>query len=127
MYAGNYLDTLGGDRVKVYAHTQGDVLDASVSVPILDIYTHKKIDYEYQKDESASADAIAISSLRFTWGYINPEYYRSSEAMPPVVAVITPEPHNYKNDDFSDYRLLETFETNAGLYSYRPFVKIYSK
>jgi len=127
MYAGNYLDTIDGGEVKVYASSQGNVLDASVSVPILDIYTHKKIDYEYERGQTPGDDVIKTSPLRFTWGYVNPEYYRSVGALPPIVAVITPEPHDFKDKNLGDYRLIKTYDTNAGLYRYRPFVSVYAK
>jgi hypothetical protein len=78
--AARYLDSLDIQTVRVLTPLPEDyVMDPSVSVPLLDLYTQKKISYHYEKADYPLPEDFETSRLRFTWTYKNPEYYRGDE------------------------------------------------
>src|SRR5208283_5695276 len=56
-----------------------DDVNIAVSVPILDLFTDKRIHYVYRRADYLKymppPEKIAVSPLRFTWIYKNPYYY----------------------------------------------------
>ncbi len=75
--AGGYLDSLDVAAVEVFTPLPQDyVLNPAVSVPLLDLYTKKKIVYRYNAADYPLPDDISISALRFTWAYQNPRFYQ---------------------------------------------------
>jgi len=75
--AGGYLDSLDVARAEVFTPLPRDyVLDPAVSVPLLDLYTNKKIVYYYEASDFPLPVDIRTSALRFTWTYKNPLFYQ---------------------------------------------------
>ena len=90
--AGEFLDTLNGKNVEVVTlPRKGDDVNIAVSVPLLDLFTDKKIQYTYKLKNAPPPEKIAVSQLRFTWTYMNPKYYESDAAPGAPVAVISGE------------------------------------
>jgi hypothetical protein len=90
--AGEFLNTLHGKNVEVVTlPRKDDDVNIAVSVPILDLFTNKKIHYTYKLKYAPSPEEIAVSQLRFTWTYINPEYYEN-DGPPGSLAIIAGEP-----------------------------------
>ena len=88
--AGAFLNTLHGKNVEVVTlPRKDDDVNIAVSVPILDLFTNKKIHYTYKLQYAPSPEKIAVSPLRFTWMYKNPEYYEGDFAPGAPVAVIS--------------------------------------
>ncbi len=74
--AGAFLNTLNGRDVEVVTlPRKDDDVNIAVSVPILDLFTNKRIHYSYKPQYAPSPEEIAVSPLRFTWTYKNPDYY----------------------------------------------------
>ncbi len=74
--AGAFLNTLHGEDVEVVTlPRKGDDVNIAVDVPLLDLLTNKRIHYSYKLQYAPSPEEIAVSPLRFTWTYKNPDYY----------------------------------------------------
>lgn len=88
MAAGAYLDGLDVDAVEVHVLPQPrSLVNPGIVVPILDLFTHKRIIYHERAMARPDAAAIATSPLRFTWAYRAPSYYRAGAEIPARVAV----------------------------------------
>jgi len=132
--AGEFLNGLEGKTVQVYTLPQEDaVLNPAVAVPLLDLFTKKKILYQYDPGFFPHREEAATSPLRFTWEYANPRYYgvgnEYSERNIPVV-VLSGRPVETFPEDMQDrlkgYRLLREFDTYEGVYSFRTVVTVYT-
>lgn len=74
--AGAYLDRLAIDRAAVIIVPVAEpVLDARVAVPLLDIFTRKKLTYYPPDTEEKRPDWVRTSPLRFTWEFPIPSFY----------------------------------------------------
>ncbi len=78
--AGAFLNTLPGKDIEVITlPRKDDDVNIAVSVPILDLFTDKRIHYVYCRGGYLKymppPEKIAVSPLRFTWKYKNPDYY----------------------------------------------------
>lgn len=107
--AGGFINTLPARDVEVITlPRKGDDVNIAVSVPLLDIYAGKRICFDYGPAAPGSyappPEKIAVSPLRFTWEYKNPDYYtggacrafgpsgdRSAAAPGTVLAIIAGE------------------------------------
>ena len=75
-HAGAFLNTLHVKDVEVVTlPRKDDDVNIAVTVPILDLFTNKRIHYSYKLQYAPSSEEIAVSPLRFTWIYKNPDYY----------------------------------------------------
>ncbi len=131
--AGEFLDFLNTEEVEVFVQPAADSpVNPAVAVPVLDLFTRKKINYYYDPDSYQPPDDIKRSPLRFTWEYKNPQYYargsRALEKNVPVV-VISDDPDrsipydiNQKIRGFQSYRV---FKTSEGIFRYRTVVTVY--
>lgn len=132
--AGEFLNTLEGQTVEVYTLPQQEAaLNPAVAVPLLDLFTHKNILYEYDARAFPHAEDPAASPLRFTWEYINPPYYeggRGRRERNRPVAVLSGGPAETLPGNIETrlegYRLLRTFDTYEGVYSFRTVVAVYA-
>lgn len=87
--AGEFLDSIPRRNVEVYiAPYTAPVLNPAVDVPVLDLFTNKRILYNYEPEQQPPAEVVAASPLRFTWEYKNPIYYRYNPAQPSGSAVV---------------------------------------
>ena len=133
--AGRFLNTMAGPDVDVFTILPADpVVNPAVAVPVLDIFTEKRIHYDYHDVLSpASRREITNSALRFTVDYKNPPYYESGghAGKERLVAVISENADDALPADVSrriaGYKLLRTFGANEGIFRYRTCVRIYEK
>jgi len=132
--AGEFLDTMDGNKVEVYTLPEKDAaLNPAVAVPLLDLYTRKNIVYNYNASLFPHGEEAATSPLRFTWEYTNPGYYRVSSGdgeqnMPVVVLSEAPGgtiPGEMR-DRLKGYRLVREFDTYEGVYGFRTVVAVYA-
>jgi len=128
--AGRYLDTLDGGSVEVYALPQPrSAGNTEIAVPLLDLYTGKRIVYREGAAASPSPLAIERSSLRFTWDVHRPAFYedRVQDACAPV-AVLSGEPLAAvpPGIDGSPDRV-KRFESSTGVFKYKIFVTVFRK
>jgi hypothetical protein len=107
-------------------------VNPAVAVPIFDLFTDKKIFYQYDTRFIPPFEEIRESSMRFTWEYRNPEYYCAKRNMPlndTVVVVISngklkTMPMEIK-ERLQGYRLTESFEKTSDIYRYAPYVSLF--
>lgn len=77
--AGVFLDTLDVRNVSVYAFAARESeINPAVAVPVLDYFTMKHIVFAEHEEIQPPAGQIETSSLRFTWEYRVPSYYKNS-------------------------------------------------
>ncbi|MDA8078045.1 MAG: glycosyltransferase family 39 protein [Nitrospiraceae bacterium] len=132
--AGAYLDTMRERTVKVYVLPPEDpALNPAVSVPLLDLFTRKRIVYSYDpRDFQQPLEKIEKSPLRFTWEYRNPDYYQDNAAENDAVVVVVSEsggdplPQNISRI-IAGYSLVKVCDAHEDVFQYRTSVRIYRK
>ncbi len=133
--AGEYLNSLETESVEVVTLPLSDpVVNPSVAVPLLDLYTKKEIVYPYHPDQFPPPNDVATSALRFTWEYKNPEYYRRRDVRESAVLVVIrgeadgkssePEPVRKR---LEERRLLRKFAAASDPFRYKTIVDVYGK
>ncbi len=133
MRAGEYLDTIDEERVEVFTLEQPrSMVNPAAAVPILDLFTRKKILYRDDARAMPSRRSIATSPLRFTWEYDNPPYFRppsDGAADDAAVAVILNDGARSLPDPImkriADLRLSKEFAVSDKVFRYKTIVKIY--
>jgi hypothetical protein len=127
-HAGEYLDALDADRVRVFTLPQEDSVNPAVTVPLLDLFTEKDIMYEPAGLQPP--EEFEKSPLRFTWQYRNPAYYRPSGGAS-VIAVIAGKPDEplppYVMEEMRGYRQIRVFDTSEGVFRFRTLVRLYQR
>jgi len=133
MEAGKYLDALPADTVEVLTPAAGhSAVNPAVSVPVLDLFTAKKIHYRYEAVDLPESGRT--SPLRFTWTYSNPRYYETGEGdssgSGPIV-IITSEHGETLSDAVirrtAGYRKTAEFNSSTGIFQFSPDVIIYER
>jgi hypothetical protein len=133
--AGTFVNSLDESNIEVFTLMPEDpVMNPSVSVPILDLFTRKNIIYNYNRESFLQPkETIEKSSLRFTWEYKNPVYYTADnyDNRDSAVVVISENPQDALPGDIRQrvegYRLSAVFKTSEDIFSYRPCVRVYQK
>jgi hypothetical protein len=130
--AGAYLDSLEADTVEVIALPQLHALvNPAVSVPILDLFTSKRLVVRHDAVAAPAAEALGKSSLRFTWAYRNPAYYAAGTDAPgdSAVVVIASDPAQLLpasiGQRLQGYRLSRAFIVSEDVFGYRTIVQVY--
>ena len=132
--AGRFLDTLPEDEVEVITLPPADpVVNPAVSVPLLDLFTDKRIRYRERGGVTPRRDKIGRSSLRFTWEFRNPAYYAVSNAPAPDIPVVVlsnvsqgPLPPDVVAR-LDGYRLTRSYQMTEDLFRYNVGVRVYRK
>ncbi len=128
--AGVYLDSLKGDYVEVYISPQSSSSgNTASSVPMLDLFTNKKIIYKHGGTPEDTGEFRMKSPLRFTWEMKMPDYYShqgSNESR--IIAFISgsevPLRGLYPSVP-QDVGVIE-FRTDNQAYLYKTFVSVFS-
>lgn len=130
--AGIYLDSLKGDAVEVIALPQLHALvNPAVSVPILDLFTSKRLVYRHDPVPAPQARTLAETSLRFTWEIGSPTYYAAapSHKAPSAIAVIASDPAQPQPEGVSaklkGHRLAREFAVSEHVFGYQTLVRVY--
>jgi len=133
--SGRFSDSLKEPEIEVFTLVPRDpVLNPAVSVPILDLFTRKKIIYDYKRESFAQPkEKVEKSPLRFTWEYENPAYYGEplSGSIDPVVLVISERTDDPLPDELTtrlaQYSIIGSFGTSEEVFRYQTSVRIYQK
>jgi len=130
--AGGYLDTLGCGGAVVYTLPQrNSAASTQVAIPILDYLTSVEIIAPDAPDTMTAKTGApsSVSSLRFTWEYEKPRYYRARRGVEkfPLVIISSerlgePPPEIVKNTE--SLKTLKEFAVFSGMLRYRTFVTI---
>ena len=131
--AGRYLDTMDSETVEVIVLSQvRSMVNPAVSVPILDLFTSKKLVYRYDKDTIQRPGSFEKSSLRFTWEYKNPRYFaadRDQSRQRTPVAVIFSDRNQIIPariaEKIAGYRLVGDFMTLDRVFKYKTIIRVY--
>ncbi len=131
--AGAYLNTLRTtEEVEIITlPPRISPANPAVSVPLLDLFTSKRIRYCYRPQ--TLPDDVDKSSLRFTWLYRNPDYYTGSSDsncnMPLVVLSEAPAAGSLQGSvaNLKSRRLVKEFTASENIFQYSVGVRIYQK
>jgi len=134
--AGEFLDSINESNVEVFTLSPSDpVANPAIAVPILDLFTKKRIHYNQSRGGMGGLtdEDIQKSSLRFTWEYKNPEYYTGSKYPKENTAIVVISedtddtlPENIKQR-IKGYHISKVFKVYEGVFHYRTSVSIYQK
>jgi 4-amino-4-deoxy-L-arabinose transferase-like glycosyltransferase len=131
--AGAFLNSLSATDVEVFTVRTGNSdVNPAVSVPLLDLFTAKKIRYYYNGSSSLPFNDVEKSPLRFTWELKNYRYYNGDNnffAEAGAVVIISDGlgqviPFDIKQK-IKKYRNSASFDVSEGIFRYTPVVKIY--
>jgi hypothetical protein len=132
-HAGQFVNTLNVEGIEVITLPQKkSIINPQISVPLLDLYTDKRIFYHPNSETLPNWDKIKNSSLRFTWEYTNPDYYIREKKGPNqfwAMVIISHEPDQpiskYLKRKTQYYKHSKVFQTNTGLFRYRTVMTVY--
>jgi hypothetical protein len=129
--AGAFLDGLPAGPVEVFTPLpEGAAVNPAVAVPLLDLFTSKRLVYADTPPSAETLAEAATSPLRFTWECRTPPWYADpGGGGAPAVAVVsgdleTPLPPALARR-LSRLRLVRTFAQDEGIFEYRTLVRIY--
>jgi 4-amino-4-deoxy-L-arabinose transferase-like glycosyltransferase len=132
-HAGKFVNTLDVEGIEVITLPQKkSIINPQISVPLLDLYTDKRIFYQPNSETPQNWNKIKNSSLRFTWEFTNPDYYirkKKRHNQSRAMVVISPEPDqplsSYLIRKTQYYKHSKVFQTNTGLFRYKTVVTVY--
>jgi hypothetical protein len=130
--AGAYLDSLEAEAVEVVALSQASAgVNPAVSVPLLDLFTTKRIVFRQEPDGTVPREEIETSPLRFTWEHRTPRYYVGEEAGGETAVVVIAARQDQPlpgavAERIKGYRLSKSFETADEWFEYQTLVRVYA-
>jgi 4-amino-4-deoxy-L-arabinose transferase-like glycosyltransferase len=131
--AGKYLDALDDDSVEIYIlPQQRSAGNTEMAVPLLDLYTGKRIFSRELPAAQPERSSISRSSLRFTWEVRRPPFYDAQEhgACPPL-AILSGEPVTAVPPGVDRHQgglsLVKRFESSTGVFKYKIFVTVFKR
>jgi hypothetical protein len=128
--AGTLVNALEQETVEVYTLVPpGTTYNPSISVPIFDLFTEKRIIYEDMAVPPAR-ERIERHPLRFTWDYKPPPLYTGDGDEKNIILVISPTADEpipwYLQERLHGYQEYKTLDTvSKRRYNYRTVVRIY--
>jgi len=132
--AGEFLNSLKGQDIEIVTlPAERPVANLAVAVPILDLYTDKKICYDYLAIIPEDREEALVSPLRFTWEYKNPEYYKcgTGDEKLSALVVIANAPGKTSSRDIKEkmegFAKTKIFDTSENIFEYKTFLTVYYK
>jgi hypothetical protein len=128
--AGAWLDGLPGGRARVFTvQAPGSEVNQEVSVPILDLFTRKRLVHVQAPAAPPAALRVEESALRFTWELRTPPYYGDDGGAEDAVVVISGERAAPLPDDLSrtlrGWRLARSFDASDDVFRHATYVDVY--
>jgi hypothetical protein len=129
--AGSFLDRQGGGDVRVFTLPEDHpVVNPAVAVPILDLFTHRKIRYDYTSSFEVNSEEILTSPLRFTFEYRNASYYSGERGGKETAVVIISAKQGESlppgiEEKVRQFRRRKVFGTSENVFKYQTMVTIY--
>jgi hypothetical protein len=119
--AGSFIDSLPGDGVIVAAVPQKHSLgNTELAVPLLDLYTQKKVYFSRTAVTRPDAGALSVSPLRFTWEISLPVFYDPPGRSSPRPGVII----SSGVIPLADRAGARAFTSDSGTFRYRTWVTV---
>ncbi|MBE9519554.1 MAG: glycosyltransferase family 39 protein [Proteobacteria bacterium] len=133
--AGKYLDGIAAEKVEVVTVVRDTpVLNPAISVPILDIYTEKKLVFRGRVASAQELEKAGKSPLRFTWDYPMPAYYLSEDGQgmqPGGLVIVADGPDFSQGPDLqkkiAGFSQSKTFQQTSDIFQHQTYVTIYHK
>ncbi len=131
--AGEFINTLEVDHITIFTLPQKkSIVNPAIAVPLIDIYTHKKILHTPDSASPPNWQRLKKSPLRFTWKYKSPGYYsqkNESAATSWAMVVVSASsdqtlPKNLAHQ-MKPFRNSKTFKTASYRFRYRTVVTVY--
>jgi 4-amino-4-deoxy-L-arabinose transferase-like glycosyltransferase len=131
---GEYLNTLPLTNIKVVS-LAGDnaVVNPDTALPVLDIYTQKKLLYEQRPVSPETLEKAKTSPLRFTWEFPLPIYYPKETGVKALdgVVIITDDRDRALPQDIENivslYPTKKIFQQSSNIFQHQTFVTVYHK
>lgn len=131
--AGEYINTLNVTEVEVIPlHQVKSNVNPALSIPLLDLVTSKKVVYRGKELTHSELNKpwIQKSTLRFSWEYKIPAFYRSiNETQNKVYAIILSYPNQVLPESvksrLSNFYRARRFDNQEGIFQYTTIVDIY--
>jgi len=132
-HAGKYLDTMDAEVIEVVTlPSLRSIVNPAVSVPVLDLFTKKRLVYRYDEDRISRPASVEKSSLRFTWEYKNPEYFLTdagtSKKRIPVVMIFSDRDQIIPArivERVAGYRLAKEMVVLDRVFRYQTIIRVY--
>lgn len=127
--AGRIIDQMPHEGVIVFTKYGMSEVNPSVVVPMLDLYTIKKIYYSVDESTVITPDDIMTSPTRFSWEWAVPKYYTmKSETNKDWLAAVIHDGSTSEevlDEMFTDYVRIGEFTMEKDYYVMRTFVSLY--
>ena len=130
-HAGAYLDTLSDEAIEVVVLPQVHAsVNPAISVPLLDLHTGKRL-VSGAASSAPPPGESARSSLRFTWEYRSPAYYRAraeDTRMLPVAVIASDDTASLPRplaQRLASHRPAREFLDSERVFGYRTLVRVY--
>jgi hypothetical protein len=132
--AGKYLNTVSGENVWVI-NLAGEeaVVSPDIAVPMLDIYTGKRLRYEEALKSPEVLERARTSPLRFTWEYPIPEFYsrktgeKDADALVVISDNLDQAPPSAIENKILHYPVRKIFQQTSQIFQHQTFVAVYHK
>jgi hypothetical protein len=132
--AGKYLNTIPPQNIKVMSLAGEEaVVSPDIAVPLLDIYTWQKLQYEKAPKSPQFLERAMTSPLRFTWEYPIPGFYslNPGEKDVDVLVVISDDSDRALPDAVENnilhYPVRKIFQQSSYIFQHQSFVTVYHK
>ncbi len=131
--SGKFLNSLDVANIEVFTLPQEkSIINPAISVPLLDLFTNKRVTYGMDIDPTGVWEKVQKSALRFTWEYKNPPYYMNDTkdlGKVTAVVVISSDPNQlipgHIEQRIKKYNSSKEFKTFSNLFRYRTVVTVY--
>ncbi len=123
--AGGYIDALPDEAVEVRVLLQQESAgNTEMAIPLLDLYTRKRLVYRQDRPPRPDDERIGTSPLRFTWEFKRPAWYseNAGDNALPVVALTADASPRF----FGGTAALNRFAKDTGTFRYKTFVIVQS-
>ena len=127
---GQYLDALPGDAVVVHVRPQRTSTgNTEMAIPLLDLYTQKRIIYHRERLERPRAAILQRSPLRFSWDVPLPSWYgeAAEDDTMPVVVISSEQFSGAGYVRQGGPRLLAAFTADTGVFRYKTFLEVFGR
>jgi hypothetical protein len=132
--AGRYLNSINAASVRVVSIAgENAVVNPDLGIPVLDIYTDKKLYYEKKVTSPQALERVQASPLRFTWEFPMPAYYFLSKGALPVdgLVIISDDPDRAMPEsvesEISRYPVRKIFQQSSNIFQHQTFITMYHK
>ncbi len=129
--AGKYLDTLNCEAIEIYTLPQRESTgNTEAAIPILDLFTTRRLLYLQEQLFSPGDERIKKSSLRFTWEFKRPGFYsgNGTNRTNPIAIIsseIIDEPPQEIIQNMKSIKILKKFVVSSGVFRYKTFVAVF--